>query len=81
MDTEELLVHDRRERQGAERLHAGIVDLFRILVFTLQLEGEIVRQMAALMVSAQQPKGLWVPNLQRPEIENTLMSRDVLALI
>ena len=33
MNTEELLVHDSRERQGAERLHASIVDTLRILAF------------------------------------------------
>ena len=33
MDTQELLVHDGGQRKSAERLHAGIVDTFRVLAF------------------------------------------------
>jgi hypothetical protein len=32
MDAQELLVHHRRERQVAERFHAGVVNGFRVLV-------------------------------------------------
>lgn len=42
VDAEKLLVHDRSQRQGAERIHAGIVDLLRIFVPTFKFKGEIV---------------------------------------
>jgi hypothetical protein len=32
VDAEELLVHDRSEGEGAERVHAGVVDLFGVFV-------------------------------------------------
>lgn len=32
MNAEELLVHNRGEGEGAERVHAGVVDFFRVLV-------------------------------------------------
>lgn len=36
MDTEELLVHDSRQREGAERVHACFVDALGVLSFTYQ---------------------------------------------
>jgi hypothetical protein len=36
VDTEELLVHDSSEGEVAERVHARIVDRFRVFVFTCQ---------------------------------------------
>jgi hypothetical protein len=33
VDTEELLIQDGRQRQGAERLHTCIVDPFGVFVF------------------------------------------------
>lgn len=52
VDTQELLVHDRRQRQRAERFDARLVDPLAILVLALQLESEVVRQMATLVVTA-----------------------------
>jgi hypothetical protein len=48
----ELLVHDSGQRQRAERLHAGIVDLFGVFVLALKLKSEIVGQMAAFVVAS-----------------------------
>lgn len=55
MDAKELLVHNGRQRQRAERLHTGIVYLLRVFVLAFKLEGEVVRQMPAFVVTAQQP--------------------------
>jgi hypothetical protein len=37
-------------------------------VLALQLEGKIVGQMPAFVVAAQQPKGVRIPDLKRPDI-------------
>ena len=66
MDAQELFVHDRSQWQRAEGLHASLVHPLRILVFALELEGEVVRQVTALMVAAKQPQGVGIPHLQRP---------------
>jgi hypothetical protein len=42
VNAKELLVHNCGERKAAERLHAGLVNLFGILVLAFQLEGEVV---------------------------------------
>ena len=39
---------------------------------TFLLEGEVLRQVAALVVAAQQEEGGGVTHLQRPQIQNTL---------
>lgn len=72
MNAQELLVHDSSQGQTAERLHASLVNGFRVLVFAFQLEGEVVCQVTALVVSAEQPEGFGVVNLEGPEIEHTL---------
>lgn len=72
MDTQELLVHDRRQRQGAKGFDAGFVDALAVFVLTLQFEGEVICQMPALVVTSQQPQRIRVPDLQGPEVENTL---------
>lgn len=36
MDAEELFIHDGRQRQGAERVHACFIDAFRVLFLTWQ---------------------------------------------
>jgi hypothetical protein len=43
-------------------------------VFTLQLEREVVGQVATLMVTPQQPKRVGIPDLQSPKIQNALQS-------
>ena len=56
VDAEELFVHNRRQRQRTERFQACLVDPFTIFVLALQLEGEVVRQVATFMITPQQPK-------------------------
>lgn len=53
VNAEELLVHHSRQRQRAEGLQTGLVDTFTILVLAFQLEGEIVCQMTAFVVTPQ----------------------------
>lgn len=72
MDTEELLVHDGGQGQRAERLHACFVDFLAVLVLALKLEGEVVGQMPAFVVAAQQPEGVWIPDFERPDVQYTL---------
>lgn len=72
MDAEELFVHDRRQRQSTKGFKTGLVNSLAILVLALEFEGEVVCQMPALVVSSQQPERVGVPNLERPEVENTL---------
>lgn len=55
VDTQKLLVHDGCQRQAAEGLHAGLINGLRVLVLALKLEGEVVGQVAALVVAPQQP--------------------------
>lgn len=71
---EELLVHDRRQRQGTEGFDTSLVDLFAVFVFALQLKGKEVCQLFTLVVTAQQPERIGIPDLQRPEIQNTLQT-------
>ena len=72
MDTQELLVHDRRQRQRAERFNASLVDLLVVFVLTLEFECKIIRKVSALMVPSQEPQCVRVPNLQGPKIQNAL---------
>lgn len=72
VDAEELLVHDGCQWQGTERFHAGLIHIFRVLVLTLQLEGEVISQMATLVVTTEEPQAVWVPYLQGPEVKHTL---------
>jgi hypothetical protein len=64
--TQELLVHDCSQRQCAERVHACLVYGLRVLVLAFELEGKVVGQMAALVVSSKQPEGVGVPDLEGP---------------
>lgn len=70
VDTQELLVHNSSQGKAAEGLHAGFVHGLGILVLALQLEGEVVSQVATLVVASQQPQCLGVVNLERPQVEN-----------
>ena len=72
VDAKELLVHDGRQRQTAERLQTCLVNLLAVLVLALQFEGEVVGQVTTLMVASQQPKSVGVPDLKRPEVKYTL---------
>ena len=51
MNAEELLVHNGSKRERTERLHAGVIDSLGIFVLAFELEGEVVGQMAAFMVT------------------------------
>ena len=53
VDAKELLVHNSRQRQRAEGLQACLVDFLAVLVLALQLEGEVIRQMTAFVVTPQ----------------------------
>ena len=70
--TQELLIHNGGQGQRAERLHTCVADFFRVFVFAFEFEGEIVCQMPALMVSAEEPQSVGIPDLERPEVQYTL---------
>ena len=53
MNTQELLVHERGQWQAVEGLHARVVHALSVLDFTLLLECEVFRQMAALVIPAK----------------------------
>jgi hypothetical protein len=72
MNAEELLVHDGGQWQAAERFHASLVDGLRVFVPALELEGEVVRQVATFVVSAEQPEGVGIVNLERPQVQHAL---------
>lgn len=76
MNAEKLLVHDRRQRQRTEGLDASFVDPLAVFVFALEFECEVVRQVSALVIASQQPEGIRVPDLQRPEVKNALRQLD-----
>ena len=72
MYTQKLLVHNRGQGQGAEGVHACVVDLFRVFVFTFEFEGEIVCQVTAFVISSQKEQRVRVPDLERPEVQDAL---------
>jgi hypothetical protein len=72
VNTQELLVHNSSEGKGAERLHASLVHGLGVFVLALQLEGEVIGQMATLVVTTHEPESVGVPDLESPEVENTL---------
>lgn len=72
MDTEELLIHDRRQRQGAKRFNACLVNALAVFVLALELKGEVVRQVPTFVITPQEPKRIRIPDLQSPEIQDTL---------
>ena len=39
---------------------------------TFELEGEVVGQMTAFVISSQQPQRIGIPNLERPEVQYAL---------
>lgn len=72
VNTQELLVHNGSKGESAEGLHASLVNGLGVFVLALKLEGEVVGQMATLVVTTHKPEGVGVPNLEGPEVENTL---------
>ena len=75
MNTQELLVHDRRQRQRAEGFDASLVNFLAVLVLAFELEGEIICKMSALVVASQEPECVGIPDLQSPEVQNALKKR------
>jgi hypothetical protein len=75
MNAQKLFVHDRGERQRAERLEARFVYAFRVLVLALDLEREVIGQVPALVVSTEEEERVGVPDLEGPQIEHTLQAR------
>lgn len=72
MYTQELLVHHCRQRQCTKRIHASIINLLGVFVFAFQLEGEVIREMSAFVVSSEKPETVWIPDFQTPQIQHTL---------
>jgi DNA recombination-dependent growth factor C len=72
VDTQKLLVHNRSQRKGAESVHASFVDSLGVLVLALELESEVISQMTALVISAEQPERVGIPDFQRPKVKNAL---------
>lgn len=83
MDAQKLLIHDSSKGEAAEGIHAGVVDGLGILVLALELEGEVIGQMATFVVPAQQPEGLGIVYLERPQVQDAfdaeIASVDVVA--
>lgn len=77
VDAQKLLVHDGCKGKRTERVHARFVDRLGILVLAFELEREIVRQVSTLMVSPEEPQGVWVPYLEGPKIQHALQSQSV----
>jgi hypothetical protein len=55
VDAQELLVHDGGQRKSTERLHAGLINGLGVFVLAFELEGEVICQMPAFVVSSEQP--------------------------
>ena len=51
MYAQELLIHNRGQRQGTEGFDTSIVDPFRVLVLALELKGKVVSQVPALVIA------------------------------
>lgn len=43
-------------------------------MLAFQLEGKIVGQMTAFMVASKQPEGIGIPNFERPQVQDALLS-------
>jgi beta-lactam-binding protein with PASTA domain len=71
--TQKLLVHDCCQRQCTERVHAGLIHGLRVLVLALKLECEVISQVPAFVVSAQQPERIRVPDFEGPKVEDALL--------
>jgi len=72
VDTKELLVHDGCKGKVAEGIHDGVVNAIGVLVFAFELEGEVVGQVATLVIAAEEEERIRVPNFERPEVQHAL---------
>ena len=43
---------------------------------TFELEGEVVGEVTALVVASEEKEGVWVPDLERPQVQHTLWTRE-----
>lgn len=41
-------------------------------MLAFELESEIIRQVPALVISSKEPQRRWIPDLQSPQIQDTL---------
>jgi hypothetical protein len=55
MNAEKLLVHDCSKRKSAERFHACFVYFLGVLVLAFQLESKVIGQVAAFVVTTEEP--------------------------
>ena len=72
MNTEELVVDEGAEGECLEGCYRGLVELEAVLALALELEGEVLCQLAALVVPADEEEGVLVEDLQRVEVEEDL---------
>ena len=77
MYAQELLVHDCCKGKRTKRVHASFIDRFGILVLAFKLERKVIRQVSTFMVPSEQPQGIWIPNLERPKVQDALRSLSV----
>lgn len=74
MNAQKLFVDRGRQRQCTERVHASIIYPLRILVLALEFEREVVRQVSTFMVPAKEEEGIWIPDLECPQVKNALQA-------
>ena len=43
-------------------------------MFTFQLEGEVIGQVSTFMIASEKPQRVGIPDLERPQVEDTLLS-------
>jgi hypothetical protein len=66
MYAQKLLVQDCREGQGTKRLEACLIHALGVLVFAFSLKREVVSQVSALVVSAEEEERGRIANLEAP---------------
>jgi len=57
---EELLVHDGAEGEGVEGVHDALVGIEVVFVLAFFFEGEVLCEVAALMVAPEHEEGVFV---------------------
>lgn len=72
MHAQELLIHEGGERQTVERLHASVIDALGVFDLALLLECEVLGEVAALVIAAQQEERRRVEQLHGPQVEHAL---------
>ena len=72
MHAKELAVHERRQRHTIERLHGRHIHLITVLAHALHVEGEVLSQLAALVVATHKGHCGRKVQLERPQVQHTL---------